>query len=693
MKLFQVTRKSNRFLALITSLVLLYTTSTVSANAEIAESAGATAINFFWQAPTYSEMTWITRDVVVTKSGEGTYFSIIGNWTPPFYLGVQEYRHPLAGGRNKLAIFSAWDTYDNNNCTNCGPETRPTIGRTTMKDIGPGVTPGQFGYEGTGVNAFMFDFDWKIGDRIRAVVNLRTVVDGTEISAALQLNDSKWRYFGTYKYSKKITTLEPGYSFIEDFMRTPRTVRAAEYGNTWMESEDLSSRTPINFVQARANTDPNTQYHLIKQLNPTGQWGQVGGDEFISKQEFVPAKIEVSEDLLIPLEARVAALNLSGEAQRSYEEKYSQYKAIRETKVKAERDKALLNEEIKKYGALDNYAIYFDPDPSEAAGFYTRNRFNYNTKQVRVVKSHPGTNFLINGSYGSTPGFVGGLQETLDGKRQVFVTAYNLDENTCKLVACVPRASQKDWNLEVLSSDLVTQKSEFATHTDLYSSNITWSPGEPITWLTVLSPEKTSSLLTLVVKMGTGAWQHLATIRYPAIYASGLAGGYGGVAEFSTPNPFISRVVEYSPTVLENFSGERRVLTNLYLLGPKEKNRHSFVVNSFGLSSSVGIEPQANTQSEYRISLDRSSESPKSAEGQRFVSEIVAKLSPAATEYRQGIEAKVKAELEQRVKQEAEAKAKAAAFKKTTITCVKGKLTKKVTAVKPKCPAGYKKKL
>ena len=38
------------------------------------------------------------------------------------------------------------------------------------------------------------------------------------------------------------------------------------------------------------------------------------------------------------------------------------------------------------------------------------------------------------------------------------------------------------------------------------------------------------------------------------------------------------------------------------------------------------------------------------------------------------------------------AAAKAAASKKITITCVKGKLTKKVTAVKPKCPAGYKKK-
>ncbi len=35
---------------------------------------------------------------------------------------------------------------------------------------------------------------------------------------------------------------------------------------------------------------------------------------------------------------------------------------------------------------------------------------------------------------------------------------------------------------------------------------------------------------------------------------------------------------------------------------------------------------------------------------------------------------------------------KAKTEKRTTITCIKGKLTKKVTAVSPKCPAGYKKK-
>ena len=54
-------------------------------------------------------------------------------------------------------------------------------------------------------------------------------------------------------------------------------------------------------------------------------------------------------------------------------------------------------------------------------------------------------------------------------------------------------------------------------------------------------------------------------------------------------------------------------------------------------------------------------------------------------------EAEAKAAAELKAKQDAAA-AKVAALKKTTITCVKGKLTRKVTAIKPVCPDGYKKK-
>jgi hypothetical protein len=54
-------------------------------------------------------------------------------------------------------------------------------------------------------------------------------------------------------------------------------------------------------------------------------------------------------------------------------------------------------------------------------------------------------------------------------------------------------------------------------------------------------------------------------------------------------------------------------------------------------------------------------------------------------------EADAKAAFDLKAKQEAEVKAvPAAVAKKSTISCVKGKLIKKVTAVNPKCPLGYK---
>ena len=65
--------------------------------------------------------------------------------------------------------------------------------------------------------------------------------------------------------------------------------------------------------------------------------------------------------------------------------------------------------------------------------------------------------------------------------------------------------------------------------------------------------------------------------------------------------------------------------------------------------------------------------------------------SKAAAELNAKLAADANAAAELKAKAEATAKA-LAAKKKTTITCVKGKLTKKVTAVKPMCPAGYKKK-
>ena len=58
-----------------------------------------------------------------------------------------------------------------------------------------------------------------------------------------------------------------------------------------------------------------------------------------------------------------------------------------------------------------------------------------------------------------------------------------------------------------------------------------------------------------------------------------------------------------------------------------------------------------------------------------------------------GPQFRAKLTTEARVAAEQKAKADSKlALKTVTITCTKGKVTKKVTAVKPKCAAGYKKK-
>lgn len=78
----------------------------------------------------------------------------------------------------------------------------------------------------------------------------------------------------------------------------------------------------------------------------------------------------------------------------------------------------------------------------------------------------------------------------------------------------------------------------------------------------------------------------------------------------------------------------------------------------------------------------------------RAAAEAQAKLDAevqAAAEAKAALEEKTRIAEEKLYRAEIAA-LKASLKKKTTITCVKGKLIKKVTAVKPTCPSGYKKK-
>lgn len=172
--------------------------------------------------------------------------------------------------------------------------------------------------------------------------------------------------------------------------------------------------------------------------------------------------------------------------------------------------------------------------------------------------------------------------------------------------------------------------------------------------------------------------------------------------------------------------GTRDVFTNLYVGSSKEKNRHKVSVVGPTVVGQVGTEPQVDAKEDYRVRLGLPSVMPDYSQGKALLDEAVKGRS---TRYQEELkrleeEAAVKAIAEANAKAEAEAKAKiealqkaeaearaaaekaatelkakqeaeaaalaAAAKKKVTITCVKGKLTKKVRAIKPKCSKGYR---
>ena len=117
----------------------------------------------------------------------------------------------------------------------------------------------------------------------------------------------------------------------------------------------------------------------------------------------------------------------------------------------------------------------------------------------------------------------------------------------------------------------------------------------------------------------------------------------------------------------------------------------------YGFPSMSWIDPNSKLRdliktAEAIVEEDRKREF-AAAEAVRLAEDLKAKQeaeAKAAAELKAKQDAEAKAAAELKAKQEAAAKA--AALKKTTITCLKGKLLKKVTGVKPVCPKGYKKK-
>jgi hypothetical protein len=103
-------------------------------------------------------------------------------------------------------------------------------------------------------------------------------------------------------------------------------------------------------------------------------------------------------------------------------------------------------------------------------------------------------------------------------------------------------------------------------------------------------------------------------------------------------------------------------------------------------------EAKAKAEAEAKAKAEAEAKAKAEAEAKAKAEAEAKAKAEAEAKAKAEAEAKAKAEAEAKAKAEAEAKARAAKSKKTTIICVKGKNSKKVTGVQPKCPSGYKKK-
>lgn len=141
-----------------------------------------------------------------------------------------------------------------------------------------------------------------------------------------------------------------------------------------------------------------------------------------------------------------------------------------------------------------------------------------------------------------------------------------------------------------------------------------------------------------------------------------------------------------------SFEGDERQNSTNYPLVQITNNATGKVsyARTFSMSS-FSIAPNSPSTIKFQISNDIT----KGSSSLRVIASGFASAPKAVKIEGPLTEEEIKAEAELKAKQVEDAKTaakKVVASKKITITCTKGKLTKKVTAAKPVCPSGYKKK-
>ncbi len=359
--------------------------------------------------------------------------------------------------------------------------------------------------------------------------------------------------------------------------------------------------------------------------------------------------------------------------------------------------------------------VFFDPDFPIPAGqtllsYYQSKKYVYVYREIIPVEVGGNTYFAMLGANGGYPDFYGGIQCFKDGSKAAIFSAWDVGaDGSC--ATCLPGTSAPEKQVSVWAKGLRTVTRPFGYEGTGMNSMIygfDWKLNQKVAMLASIEPAGAGSLISAAFKNGNEPWEFMTSFYVPTRYDMGMSGNYSFLEDWTGGDENIPRSYLVGPTYLEDADGKGIYFTNAYVgahnpTGSKVANRHAISLEGNWLKVRSGISIQDNAKSEYRLQLSKPAQFPDITDGKAL---IESKVSGKSTRYQEKLkkleeEQAVKAVLEANAKAEAEAKAKEdarllaakmAALKKTTITCVKGKSTKKVTGVKPKCPSGYIKK-
>lgn len=397
----------------------------------------------------------------------------------------------------------------------------------------------------------------------------------------------------------------------------------------------------------------------------------------------------------------------------------------------------------------DRIDIWSEPDSSLTGGlssnlFYKAKKYRYVYREIIPTEVGGNTYFAILGAnHGKEfPTFYGGIQQYKDGTRYAIFSAWDVNSDT-QCGTCKAGTASENEKVTVWAKGTRTITRPFGNEGTGMNSMIhgfNWKLGVKVGMLVSVEPAGSGSLISAAFKNGIEPWEFMTSFYVPSRYDNGMPGNYSFLEDWTGGDENVPRSYRVGPCYLEDEEGNGNYFINAIIntsniSGTKIPNKNTVKVDGEWLDvrSGIGVQPQYLVSRS--IQMRTPTTFPDISEGKVLLEKVVSGKSTryqeklarlemeakakadadakAATE-RAAAEANAKAEAdakakieaaqkaiaqaeakaaaELKAKQEAEAKVAAAKKKKTTITCAKGKLTKKVTAFNPKCPKGYKKK-